>query len=280
MNTKLFSAAPVAAAFFLLPLPGQAGIVIAHDKADDPAYAAGYNGQNGGTGFGAFNAVGTGSAGTFIYTAANSEGGINPAAIDSNGVSFGVYANNNNGNAFSSETITRAFNTPLEGTLPGLQTAGDSFSLDFVGGDSAGGNVNVSLLSGTTRVGIFNYNGSNGNFEFNGAATGATFAPGPLHLVYTLNSPTTYSFTSTGAATVNETGTFSSPITGFELQQENAGIDNGTGNRDAYFNNLSVTADSPSPAPEPSQMATLTLVGLGLGGLLLRRQSLRTKAAS
>ena len=276
MDTKLIPAAAVAAVIFLLPLQGRAQTFITYtDNAANATSANGYtlgDGTQGSVpGFGNWNSTSVGSAGRFVFTAAPSEGGIDASRIDSSGVSFGLYANNNNGNTFSSETITRAFNTPLEGALPGLQTAGDSFSLDFVGGNNDGGNVSVSLLSGTTRVGVFNYNGSNGNFEFNGAATGATFATGSLHLTYTLNSASDYSFTSSGAASVNETGTFSSPITGFEVQQMNAGMEDGSGSHNAYFNNLTVTA-----APEPSQIAALALMGLGIGGLLLRRRQMKT----
>jgi len=92
MNTKLFSAA-IATATILLPLAGQAQTTAASttftDNAANSAYASGYNGQGGSTpGFGAFNVATTGpSAGTFVFSAVDSEGGKGtpaPRAIASN----------------------------------------------------------------------------------------------------------------------------------------------------------------------------------------------------
>ncbi len=278
MNANLFSAAAVAAMLVLLPLQGRAQTTYT-DNANNPDYANGYNkGQGANTpGFGAFNVTSTNNAGTFVFTAGQSEGDTGtpkPSSIDTNGKSFGLFAQGggtNGGNVIprnTNVTIQRAFNAPPEAA--GLATSGDMFSVDFVKGYNDGGTASVSLLSGGGSTGALFYNGSNGVLSFNGTDTGNGFKPGADHLVYTLTSPTAYTFTLSGADSYTGTGTFTSPITGFQVQQADSGST--APDHNAYFNNLSVTANSPSAAPEPSQMGALVIMGLGLGGLLLRRR--------
>ena len=72
---------------------------------------------------------------------------------------------------------------------------------------------------------------------FNDTPTGLGFVRGASHLVYTLTSLTTYTLTVTGAEAFTGTGTFSGPITGFQIQQTNSGSMKPDHN--AYFNNLS-----------------------------------------
>ncbi len=285
MHKRLFTAAATAASFFLLSHPGQASVLFT-DNAGNYSSATGYAGQGGSTpGFGAFGVTATGSAGTFLYSAKTSEGNNGtpaPSTIDTPATatsnqpqSFGLFANNNNGAGPSSVTITRAFSTSEAST--GIDVAGDSFSLDFVGGYGAfngdagsftPNDVGVSLTDGGGTVGSFIYNATTGHYDFNGTDTGIGFTPGALHLDYSLTSATAYTLAVTGASTYNGTDTFSSPITGFEVQQANAGIDS-NGDHNAYFNNLSLTANG-SPAPEPSEIGTLALIGLGLTGLMLK----------
>jgi len=288
MNANLFSAAAVAAMLVLLPLQGRAQTTYT-DNASNYANG-GYAGKGANTpGFGAFNVTSTGTAGTFVYTASESEGNRSdngapkPGSIDTPnptpggaGLSFGLYAQggtkDNNGNVViprgTNVTIQRAFNAPPEAA--GLATAGDMFSVDFVKGYNDGGTASVSLLNAGGSTGALFYNGSSGVLSFNGTDTGNGFKAGADHLVYTLTSPTDYTFTLSGADTYTSTGTFTSPITGFQVQQTDSGAN--TPDHNAYFNNLSVTANSPSAAPEPSQMGALVIMGLGLGGLLLRRR--------
>ena len=264
------------------PWPGGRAVTYT-DNAGNYSGTTGYAGQNGGTGFGAFNVASVGGAGTFVYTATQSEakqGTPPPSSIDTGGQSFGFYSG---GTTDASITIARAFNT--DETSAGIGEVGDSFALDFVSGYNDGGVNNnpgaigtsgVSLLDGTTRVGTFQYNANN-NYTFNGSVIqGQNFTPGALHLVYTITSPDTYSFASTGAVTYNGTGAFSDPITGFEVQQTNSGV--GDPGHDGFFNSPTLTADA-SPAPEPSQVGVLALMGLGLGGLLLRARPSRAGAA-
>ena len=70
--------------------------------------------------------VSAGTAGTFVFTATEAEGNQGtpaPSTIDSNGKSFGLFAQS----ADASITITRGFAAPLS-------TPGRTFSLDFVTG--------------------------------------------------------------------------------------------------------------------------------------------------
>jgi len=74
---------------------------------------------------------------------------------------------------------------------------------------------------------------------FNDKPTGIGFVPGASHLVYTLQSPTTYTLTVTGADKFTGTGTVSGPVTGFQIQQTNSG--EAKPDHNAYFNHLVLT---------------------------------------
>jgi len=277
MNTKLISAAALTASAALLPLSGHAFSNFT-DNAANSAYATGYAGNGAGTpGFGAFvvvtNTVSGGFAGSFTGSAVGSENGTVGGALNTGGNSFGMYANGTSGSATDpSSTVTRAFNTGTSG----LKSNGEAFSLDFLTGynDGAPGSAGVSLTNGSGSVGSFAYqsNGANSGYYFNGTAIGQSYNNGILHLAYTLTSATTYSFASTGAITYSNTGTYASPITGFQVQQVNA---NGGGDHDAFFNNLSLTS---APAvPEASSSIGLGLM-LALGGLVLVAKKRSAKA--
>ena len=236
-----FAAALPAAALCLLALPSQAQTLT--DSAADPAYASGYAGQNGGSGFGPFvvalSAAGGGTAGTFIFTAAEGEGNRgtpSPSTIDSNHKSFGFYAHGTSrGAGDPSILITRRFTHPLA-------AKGDTFSLDFVTGYNDGGIAGVALTTGSGPVGRFQYQ-VGGNYFLNGKIVVKGYKPGALHLTYTLTSPTSYSFTSSGAVVCFGAGRTSSPITGFLVHQTNAS--NGkksvtSPDHNGYFNHLTL----------------------------------------
>ena len=229
MNTKLISSA--AAMLALVPLPSHAQTAAASDNANDPAYAKSYGqGQNGGTGFGPFKVIVTGTGGTFVFTATEAEGNQGtppPSTIDTNGKSFGLYAQS----ADASTTITRSFSTPLT-------AKGDRFSMDFVGGYNDAGTSGVALTTASGTAGSFVFHSGGVGVLFNDKPTGIGFVPGASHLVYTLTSPTTYSLTVTGADAFTGTGTVSGPVTGFQVQQTNSGSTKPDHN--AYFDNLSV----------------------------------------
>ena len=201
------------------------------DKASNSAYANGYKaGENGGTGFTPFAVKTTGTAGTFVFTATEAEGNQGtpaPSSIDTDGKSFGLFAQSPD----AVITITRGFTRPLA-------AKGDTFALDFVSGDNEAGTVGVSLMAASSPVGAFIFHSQGVGVLFNDKPTGIGFVPGASHLVYTLTSPTTYSLTVTGADAFHGTGTFSGPITGFQVQQTNSGAI--TPDHNAYFNNLAL----------------------------------------
>lgn len=228
MTPKLSSAAMIALAAFYVTSSQAA----AQDKASNPAYAKGYGqGQNGGSGFQPFKVATTGTAGTFIFTAKEAEGDKGtpaPHTIDSNGKSFGLYAQKKG----SLVTITRRFSVPLT-------AKGDSFAVDFVGGYNDTGTVGIALLTAGATTGSFVYHGGGPGVLFNGKKTGLGYVSGASHLVYTLTSPATYTLKATGADHFIGTGTFRGPMTGFQVQQTNSGV--AKPDHNAYFNNLSVT---------------------------------------
>ena len=140
-------------------------------------------------------------------------------------------------------TVTRPFNAPDQSS--GLAVAGDVFSVDFVTGYNDAGTSGVSLLTTSGgNVGNFIYHAGYG-FSFNNVATGKLYASGVIHLKYTLTSSTAYSFQATGAVTFSGTGTYRSPITGFQFQQTNSA--GGDPSHNAYFNNLSLTCVPKTP---------------------------------
>jgi hypothetical protein len=292
MNTTLFSVAALAATALVPLTAAHAQTTLAQDNASSTAYinsggGSSYNGgQNGGTGFGAFNVASTGSAGTFIYTASESEGGNGtpaPGSIDSpatatsgSPLSFGVFAQT----LGSSATITRSFTAPA--ALPG-----EAFSLDFVtgyndgldaNGNAGGGTSGVSLLTAGGTAGTFEYQ-SNDQYLFNGTlvtkadGTKQDYDTGAFHLLYTLTSPTAYTLQVSGPFDFTGTGTLTSPVTGFEVAQTNSGSQ--VSDHNAYFNNLSLTA--PAAVPEASSSIGFGVL-LTLGGLTLAARKRRAQA--
>ncbi len=202
------------------------------DNAGKAAYSNGYKaGENGGSGFLPFAVKTTGTAGTFVFSAAEAEGNQGsppPASMDAHGKSFGLFAQSKD----AAITITRGFAAPLT-------QKGDSFALDFVSGFNDAGACGVALTTAGGPVGSFVFHSSGVGVLFNDKPTGLGFVRGASHLVYTLTSPTAYSLTVTGAEAFSGTGTFTGPITGFQVQQTNSGSTKPDHN--AYFNNLSIS---------------------------------------
>jgi len=237
MYEKLVSAAAVAAALALLPLQGRAQAPVTYtDNAVN--YADGYAGKGGSVpGFTAFTVATTSpSSGTFVFTAKESEGNTGapaPVTVDTGGKSFGLYAQNKG----DSTTITRGFAAPL--------AAAGVFSLDFVTGYNDAGTSGVALTNAGGTVGSFVFHSGGVGVLFNGTPTGIGYNRGALHVVYTLTSPTTYSVTVTGADTFTGKGTFTTPITGFQVQQMDSGAI--TPDHNAYFNNLILKSASKTP---------------------------------
>lgn len=227
MTKHFFLALPLTFPLLLPPLAVHAAT--GQDKAGNPVYAKGYGqGQNGGAGFRPFQVKAIGTAGTFVFTAAEAEGNQGrpaPRTIDSGGKSFGLYAQKKG----SVVTITRGFAVPLT-------AKGDSFALDFVTGYNDTGTAGVALTTAGGTVGGFVFHGGGPGVLFNGKKTGIGYVSGASHLVYTLTSPTAYRLTVAGAYHFTGTGRISGPVTGFQVQQTSSGSVKPDHN--AYFNNL------------------------------------------
>lgn len=170
--------------------------------------------------------------------------------IDTNGVSFGIYAHD--ADAFAD--ASRNFLTPL--------STGQTFSI-ILGVNFRNGNKGLSLNSVTGE--IFNFNVGGDDYQANHSSLDLAYSSTAifdLSFTQTSRSGGTFSiiFNGTDVTPVNKT--YSGVATGFKLY--NSGTLGGADANNLYFNNLSVI-------PEPS---TWVMVASGLGMLtLLRRRS-------
>jgi hypothetical protein len=245
-----------------------AGVALAttpgSDRADNPPYADGWTtGDDGGTitTFTSWdlsdNNNGPGNfAGYFI---GNSTAG--GADINTNGVSFGIYANP--GTAFA--TAVREFGTSL--------AAGDTFSFDLAV-NFRNGNKGFDLRDGNGNT-IFNLNVGGDRYTVNtpgGAASRDLFGNEyssntifSIQLTQTDLTSGTWTVTRSGGLSGTESGTYSGVGASFKFYV--TGTDNGDAANNLYFNNLEVTA-----IPEPSTVSLLAVCAIFGGCFYARRQ--------
>jgi hypothetical protein len=156
--------------------------------------------------------------------------------------------------------------TQTNNFIDGALQTGQSVSLEYATNNSVGGggSVGLNLLSGSaTAVSVYFLGGVGGFYYSDSTTTGGNTGQG-----FNPNSIMDFSFEVTGTDTYSVDfngntwdGTFSAPITGIQVFNENGG-----GNSDQYTNDLS------EPIPEPSTYG-LMLGGLALFGILLRRRA-------
>lgn len=210
------------------------------DNAAATAYSDGWqNGDNGGTGFGAWQlspASNTGNAGFFISTSAsNGDGdGNSDGDINTSGIAFGLYANGG-----------------------GLASAVRPFSIDLFAGATLDLKMDNGYIDGGGTVGFGLQNSSGNNlleFYFVGGTsfyqyndltgahnTSVGFTDEGLSLSITLTSATAYQLSVTqlnGGTTTLYNGSLKNPAGGqgahqLRLFDANAG---GGGAKDAFFN--------------------------------------------
>jgi endoglucanase len=208
------------------------------------------NGQNGGTGFGAwslFQTTGTGTSSFFTASASDngngcaSGGGINGAC----GESWGAYASNK-----GIANARRAF-TGSPSSLQTNQSFIFSFDNGYVG--NKGGAAGLALEnSSSNTVWEFLYIGGNshGTYAINNSTgtnyTSIAYIESGLSVVFTLTSPTTYSaqITPLGSSTTTLTGTLKNPTGGQAISQfrfYNSGtLSNNTCSYNCFLNTISV----------------------------------------
>jgi hypothetical protein len=164
-----------------------------------------------------------------MATAAGTErnsGNPNPESIDTGGHAFGFYAN---GGPTASVSIQRSF-------LNGMQTTGDSFSINFVTGFNAAGEVGITLYTTDANVGNFAFVAGSG-YSFDGKLVVTAYQPGALHLLWRISSPGRLEFSCEGGQNCHGSCTFHGSIIGFKVYAVNSGP--GGKDYDGYFNSMS-----------------------------------------
>lgn len=232
--------------------------IIAQDNAGDAVYSDGWTaGDNGGTGFGAWEMDVPASG---QVTIADSTG-LDPSVdINTAGGSFRV------ADASSYSHTWRDFGATLE--------PGETFSMQFAAGVAANNKGFDLRTFGTNKDGgsICNLASrasvSSGTWYVNTASGQQFFSNGPDANTW-FDIACTQTDLTGGTYTVTRHGTYSETImgnyTGLAGNFKVYAATGGTADTDAiYYNNLSITS-----VPEP---ATLGLLGLAFGGLVMLRR--------
>ncbi|MCG3148370.1 MAG: hypothetical protein PCFJNLEI_01813 [Verrucomicrobiae bacterium] len=223
----------------------------ATDDADN--YTAWNNGDNFGTGFGAWILASSGTAGFFIGDSTNLNGGSG-GDINVNDKSWGLFGA---GGSFAD----------AERFFTGTLVLGQTFTIDLAV-NFRNGNKGINLRNDGDDASIFNFNIGSDDYVVNDATTGngsignSYDANTAFRLQFTQTSAGggTWSITRSGGISDFDTGTYTGVPASFKLYV--AGTDGGSPN-DLYANNIAII-------PEPS---TLMLVGCGLlGAWFVRRR--------
>ncbi len=228
------------------------------DSSADAAYGDGWqNGDNGGSGFQAWDITTTGTAGQFI--ASSGQGGIDLGAS-----SFGLYANTEVG---SNVDATRLFATGL-GTLTDFSiTLGmnwDSNIADqYKGFEIFDGTQAIFGINMGNSQAINYYGLSSGSWS-----TGYGVNPFTVSIAYDADANTmtingTDRETGLAVPQINLSGVTIAPI-GFKVYQNQMQMGD---EAQLYFDDLSVSYETPIPEP-----ATMSLLGLGALAMVLRRK--------
>jgi hypothetical protein len=241
--TTLF-ASIIALFFVAAPYDADAQFTFATDNTGNSAYSDGWqNGDNGGSGFGAWSLSPTRTAG--FYTG-------NPSNISISGMSNPSWAlYGNTGGAANAE---RSLSTAMG--------VGDTFSFQWgINWDSDGGNKGFSIYSGgTSGAQLINVNnGSNSDITINGTSVGFGYGTAAMTWNFTLTSATNLQVNATnrdGGAAYTGNFTISGNPDSFKFYASEM---NSGDNRQPYFNNLTITV-----VPEPSSLSLLALSGLAL----------------
>ena len=201
------------AACLFVNLPSRAASTASDNVCNSPYSGTTWsNGQNGGTGFGAWSLFQSGNGTSTFFTASSSING-------SCGEAWGAFAGNG-----ARANARRAF-TGSPSTL--LTSQNFAFSIDNGYVDTAGA-IGVALEnSSSNTVWEFLYVGGNpgGYYSINDSSgsndTSVGYTEGGLVVVFTLTSTTTYSvsITPVGGSTTTVTGALQNPVGGQAISQ-------------------------------------------------------------
>jgi len=236
---------------------------LAVDNADELAYSDGWqDGDNGGFGFGPWflgTLFGNPTFGGHFIGDSSANGSTPPSGnINTNGVSFGLYAN------------TDEFSFAGRAFTGGPLGVGQSFILDMDHGDvQLGGSVGFNLGS------RLSFGRSTDNEYFVIDADGVTITDVPvtddgLTVFVGLTGADTYELAiqpfGSGATVIPGTLAGSGDILGFELFNDNAGT---SPNNDVYFNFIEVAG---AAIPEPATGALTAMAAFAFGLVRRRRR--------
>lgn len=240
------------------------GALLATDNAGN--YSSWANGNNQGSGFGAWALSGTANSGFFIGSSANNGNPMPSGNIDTSGKAWGLFAN--------SDTTASAVR-PFTGSA---LAANEQFLIRMDNGlIQNGGTVGFGLQnsSGANRFEFYFVGGGSGyTINIGGTIinTGIGFTDDGLSLVFAQGAANAWALdvTPAGGSTSHFSGTLAaSDISQLRLFNFNAG--NG-GASDAFYNDIQVV-------PEPVNLAFGTFGVLLLAGGIWR-QARRTRVAS
>jgi hypothetical protein len=223
---------------------------IAADNASNAPYDNGWqSGDNGGTGFGAWSFVNSGSHSYFIGSSTDLSG---PGAnINVSGESFGMF-----GGSGGFADAARSFSAPL--------AVNQAFSIDLAV-NFRNGNKGIDLRNSSNVV-LFNFNVGSDDYRVNSVSIGSAYSANTafrLTFVQTSASGGSWTVVRSGGVTDTDSGTYSGVLQNFKLYV--AGTDGGAANN-LYANNMSISA-----IPEPTAALCVPLAGLIAGGLRSRR---------
>lgn len=235
---------------------------LASDNASDSVYNDGWTtGDNGGSGFGAWNLVfstaGGGGAGAYIGDSTSTVTGN----INSGGESFGLYGEGN-------ETLNPGLDEAAAyRSFVGDLSVGQTFSIDLAV-NFRNGFKGIDIRNSSDTV-IFNFNVGGDDYTIGGGATpsgsiGNSYDANTvfnLSLTQTTGTGGTWSLVRSGGVSDTDSGTYSGVASNVKLYVGNTDVG---GPNNLMFNNMAII-------PEPG---TVTLFGVGLVSLFvsLRRR--------